>query len=80
MLVQIKKAKCHYYFFFSGGKNDDCGCADICRLLAALPHLLHCYWDLSTIKSVEIHSANLFSQLLACHELYNVQSHYLLLS
>lgn len=70
----------YYYFPLTGGKNDDCGCADICHLLAALPHLLHSYRDLSTIKSVEIHSANLSGQLLACHELYNVQSHYLLLS
>lgn len=72
LLPGIAYIKNTCYFLFSGSKNDDCCRVDICSLLAALSHLLRHYWDLPTVKSLEIHSANLPSQLLACHELHNV--------
>lgn len=55
-------------------------CDHLCRLLAALSHILHPGELQGGHLPAEVHSAGVPGDLSACHEFNNVQPHHILLS
>ena len=62
-----------------GGEDDDCGCVDICRVLAAIPHVLHPDVIYAAHHERRLHPGSVPRHLLARHVQLYVQPDHLLL-
>jgi len=71
------------FFFFcflcAGGEDDDCGCIDICRVLAAISHVLHSDVIYAANHQRRLHPGSVLGLLLARHVELHVQPDHLLL-
>ena len=68
-----------FRFLCAGGEDDDCGCVDICRVLAAISHVLHSDVIHAANHQRQLHPGSVPGHLLARHVELHVQPDHLLL-
>lgn len=68
-IIYILTIKSHCLLYLStGGKNDDSGGGNICRLLVAIPRVLPCHFVLSRCGQLRAHTRDILGYLLAGNE------------
>ena len=68
-----------FRFLCAGGEDDDCGCVDICRVLAAISHVLHSDVIHAANHQRQLYPGSVPGHLLARHVELHVQPDHLLL-